>query len=181
MVLTTPRLLLREFVPDDWPAVLAYQSDPHYLRYYAWTERTAEEVQRFVASFVEQQQVQPRTKFQLAIVLREEERLIGNCGIRLDAADGRKAEIGYELAPTYWGRGLATEAARALIDFGFDTLRLHRIAAWCIAENVGSARVLEKLGMHQEGRVREAEWMKGRWWDSLLYGILDREWSTRTT
>ncbi len=179
MILTTPRLILREFADDDWPAVLAYQSDPQYLRYYSWSERTPEDVQHFVERFVEQQQAQPRTKFQLAIILRAEERLIGNCGLRLEADGPGKAEIGYELAPGYWRRGLATEAAHAMIDFGFGELRLHRISAWCIAENVGSARVLEKLGMRQEGYVRESEWMKGRWWETLLYGILDHEWATR--
>ncbi len=178
MILSTPRLILREFVADDWPAVLAYQSDPQYLRYYPWTERTAADVERFVAGFVAQQHEEPRTRFQLAIILRSEERLIGNCGIRLEAAGATKAEIGYELAPAYWGRGLATEAAHAIVDFGFRVLALHRVSAWCIAENSASTRVLEKLGLRQEGRVRESEWMKGRWWDTLLYGILDREWAS---
>jgi ribosomal-protein-alanine N-acetyltransferase len=56
---------------------------------------------------------------------------------------------------------------------------MHRIAAYCIAENVASARVLEKIGMTREGRFREHEWFKGRWWDTLCYAILDREWRAR--
>ena len=71
--------------------------------------------------------------------------------------------MGYELAPRYWGCGYATEAAAALLAFGFRELKLHRVWAQCIAENTASAHVLEKIGMRQEGRLREQERMQGRW------------------
>ena len=116
MVLTTERLLLREFVAEDWPAILAYQSDPRYLRYYEWTGRTPEEVQQFVRMFLEQQAEQPRRKFLLAVVLRADGRLIGSCGIRLKTSDAREGDIGYEVAPDEWGKGYATEAAHAIVD-----------------------------------------------------------------
>ncbi len=174
--LVTDRLLLREFVEKDWRAVLAYQSDARYLKYYPRTRRTAEQVRDFVRGFIEWQGERPRTKYQLAIVLRTEGQLIGTCGIRMETADFRRANIGYEIAPTYWGKGYATEAARAIVAFGFGELRLHRIWARCVAENAASYRVLEKVGMRREGRLREEEWMKGRWWDTLVYGILDHEW-----
>ncbi len=102
--------------------------------------------------------------------------MIGNCNIRQNKPADRVAEIGYEIAPAHWGNGYATEAARAILAFGFDELKLHRIAAGCIAENTGSAHVLEKLGMRLEGQLREQEWIKGRWWDARLYGILEHEW-----
>jgi len=70
----------------------------------------------------------------------------------------------------------ATEAARALLTFGFGQLRLHRIFATCDPANTASARVLEKIGMQREGLLREHEWVKGRWRDSFLYAILDHEW-----
>lgn len=180
MTLTTERLLLREFADDDWPAVLAYQSDPRYLRYYPWTERTAEDVQAFVQAFIEQQRQEPRLKFQLAIVLRAEGQLIGNCGLRQDSPDARQADIGYELDPAHWGHGYATEAARAMLRFGFEERGVHRIWAHCLAENIASARVLEKIGMTLEGRQRETQWFKSRWWDSLLYAILEQEWRGQT-
>jgi RimJ/RimL family protein N-acetyltransferase len=176
MILTTDRLVLREFVEDDWPAVLAYQNDPRYLRFYAWTRRTPEDVQAFVARFIAQQEREPRLKFQLAITLPTTGQLIGNAGIRIKTAGGHEADIGYELDPQHWGRGYAGEAARALVQFGFQDLRLHRISAQCLAENVASARVLEKLGMRLEGRLRDAEHFKGRYWDTLHYAILDHEW-----
>ena len=176
MRLTTERLVLREFNQDDWPDVLAYQSDPRYLRYYPWTERTPEDVGEFVHRFIAQQGEDPRTKFQLAIDLKSDTNLIGNCGIRMKSAGAHAADIGFELAPQHWGRGYATEAARAIVEFGFTELGLHRIWSWCIADNVASARVLEKLGMRLEGRLRENEYFKGRWWDTLMFAILDYEW-----
>lgn len=87
-----------------------------------------------------------------------------------------EADLGYELNPDYWGCGYATEAAAALIDWGFAQLGLHRVWAWCIADNARSARVLERLGMYLEGRQREKVWMGDRWADALLYGILVHEW-----
>lgn len=176
MIIATARLLLRDFAEDDWPAVLAYQSDPQYLRFYDWFSHTEEEVRSFVQRFIDWSQEHPRSKFQLAITMRGNGRVIGNCGIRMAKPEALEAEIGYELAPEYWGRGLASEAARAMVEFGFKDLKLHRVWARCVAENVASAHVLEKLGMRQEGRLRQHEWVKDRWMDTLLYGILEQEW-----
>jgi len=180
MILTTKRLVLRDFEEEDWPTVLAYQSDPRFLRYYHWTHRTEQNVREFVRMFIAQREEVPRTKFQLAITLASDGQLIGNCGIRMKTPGDREADLGYELNPRYWGNGYATEAASALLAFGFNHLRLHRVWAWCIAENAASARVLEKIGMRQEGRLRENEWMQGRWWDTLLYAILEQEWHFRS-
>lgn len=184
MILTTERLVLREFTMDDWPAVLAYQADPRYLRYYPPTHTTAEDARAFVRRFVRWQVERPRRRYQLAIVLKADGRLVGNCGIRASTADVPgdapfKADIGYEIAAPYWGQGYATEAARAMLAYGFETLKLHRIWARCVADNVASARVLEKLGMRLEGRLRDNERFKGRYWDTLLYSILAPEWRSQ--
>ncbi len=95
----------------------------------------------------------------------------------MDKAGATEADIGYELAGAQWGQGYATEAARALVHFGFTRLRVHRIWAACVAENSASAHVMEKLGMQLEGRQREKEYFKGRWWDTLVYSILEQEWA----
>jgi len=164
MILSTPRLLLRDFAADDWPAVLAYQRDPRYLRLYEWTGRTEADVRAFVNMFIEQQQQRPRTRYQLAITRRDDGRLIGNCGIRRSAADSHEAEIGYELAPDEWGHGYATEAVREIVRFGFEEMGLHRITAWTVADNTASARVLDRLV--------DKERYKGRYWDVLMYGMV---------
>ncbi len=179
MMLTTERLLLREFEESDWQPILAYQIDPLYLRYNPWSYRTPEDVRGFVRRFMYWSEEQPRRKFQFAIVLRAEGRLIGNGGIRMNASNTWEADLGYELDSRYWGRGYATEAAKALLAFGFGELKLHRIWAHCILENVASAHVLEKIGMRQEGLLYQNEWMKNRWWDTLQYAILDYEWQKK--
>ncbi len=176
MQLTTARLTLREFRPEDWEAVWRYQNEAAYLRYYPWTRRTAQDVQGFVKMFINWQAEQPRRKFQLAIDLTATGALIGNCGLRLETADAHEGDIGYELAPEHWGSGYATEAARELLRFGFADMGLHRIWSWCIADNAASANVLRKIGMREEGRQREKEFFKGRWWDTLLFGMLAEEW-----
>ena len=100
--ITTDHLVLREFVFDDWAAVLAYQQDPRYLRLYPWTDRTKADARDFVRMFVDWQVELPRRKFQLAITLPDGGRLIGNCGIRRKPENNWEADIGYELAPDYW-------------------------------------------------------------------------------
>jgi ribosomal-protein-alanine N-acetyltransferase len=160
MRIETARLALREFVEEDWRAVLAYQSDPRYLRYYIWEGRTEAEVRAFVGMFLGHQAARPRTKFQLAIETKADGRLIGNCGVRLPASGARIAEIGYELNPDEWGRGYATEAARAMLDFGFTEFALQRAWANCVVENTASARVLARLGMRRAPLLHTRQYFK---------------------
>ena len=176
MRLETPRLVLREYSEDDVPAVLAYQSDPRYLRYYPWDERTLEDVQRFVRTFIDWQIESPRRRFQLAVLLHETSQLIGSCGVRRKPDDDTEADIGFELSPEHWNRGYATEAATAMARLAFRDLGVRRLSSWCIAENTASSRVLEKLGMSQEGRVTSAEHFKGRDWDTLHFAMTREHW-----
>ncbi len=176
MELRTERLALREFAPDDWLEVYAYQNDPRYLEFYRWEHRSEPDVKAFVQMFLDWQRELPRTRFQLAITLPGSRRVIGNVGIRKRRVDSIQAELGYELDPREWGSGYATEAATAMLGWAFGELHLHRVMAYCIANNHNSIRVLEKLGMRQEGHLRESEYFKGRYWDTLIYGMLEDEW-----
>lgn len=176
MILTTERLLLREFEERDWQPTLQYQMDPEYLRFNPWSYRTELDVRSFIRMFMDWSRERPRRKYQVAIVLKENNQMIGNCGLRMNHAHAQMGEIGYELDRRYWGHGYATEAASAMLTLGFEQLHLHRIWAYCVAENTASAHVLERIGMHYEGCQRECEWMKGRWWDTRLYAVLEHEW-----
>ena len=167
MILTTERLLLREFLAQDWHAVLAYQSDPRFLPYAPWTHRLREDVERLVQDFIGWQHEQPRCKYQLAIVPQTTHLLIGTCGIRMATAHAQEAELGYELHPDSWGQGYATEAARTMLAFAFQTLRLQRVWAQCLPENTASVRVLARLGMRQERRLHQHTGCRtdgGAWW-----------------
>ena len=84
MRLETERLILRDFVEEDWQRAFEYESDPRYLRYYEWTERTPESVKEFIGWFLAHQTQTPRFKFQLAIVPKSDNLLIGSCGVRMD-------------------------------------------------------------------------------------------------
>ncbi len=175
-VARTERLVLRDFEEADWASVHSYASDPEVVRYMDWGPNTEKESRSFVSRAIAFQEVRPRRNYDLAIVLKKKERLIGGCGIHVSSPNNREGWIGYCLNRDFWGKGYATETAKALLKFGFDQLNLHRIFATCDQANVISARVLKKMGMKREGCLREHKWAKGEWRDSLLYAILDYEW-----
>ncbi|HVO61742.1 MAG TPA: GNAT family protein [Terriglobales bacterium] len=110
-----------------------------------------------------------------AITLAKEQKLIGGIGLRIHPQHPR-AELGYWLGRPYWGCGYATEASRAVVNYGFETLGLHRIYASAFRDNVASAKVLQRLGMQHEGRLREHVLKWGRFIDLEVYGILRSQW-----
>jgi RimJ/RimL family protein N-acetyltransferase len=122
---------------------------------------------------------QPRLDFDLAITLRDSGELIGGCGFHIAEPQNRAGWIGYILARACWGQGYATEAARALLYFGFAHCGLHRIWATCDPRNVASAHVLEKIGMQREGHLRENKLQRGTWRDSYLFAILVEEFRSQ--
>ena len=176
MFLQTERLVLREFIEADWPAVLAYHSTPGYQRFYPEIGCTESDARAFVSRFLQWQQEEPRSKYQWAVVLQRQARLIGNCGIRKNEPNSPAGEIGCELAQQHWGRGYPAELSGPLLRFGFEVLGLHRLYAHCLAENTAAVYWMEKLGMRQEGRLRENVYIRGQWHDTLVYGILRQEW-----
>ena len=176
--LTTERLVLRDFRESDWQAVHKYGSDPQVVRHVEFGPNTKEETRSFIKRAVASQKEEPRRSYELAVVLRAKDRLIGGCSIYISNPDHREGSIGYIFNRHFWRQGYATETARALLGFGFDKLGLHRIFSTCDPRNIASKRVLEKIGMQREGRLREHRWVKERWRDSFLYGILDHEWKT---
>lgn len=112
----------------------------------------------------------------LAIVLRDDACLVGAVGLKIER-DHDKAELGYWVGKPFWSCGYATEAARALLDYGFGELRLNRIHAAHMASNPSSGRVMEKLGMLYEGTARQDLKKWGRREDLVSYAILREDWS----
>lgn len=175
MLIASERLILREFTFEDWQPVLAYQSDSRYLQFCEWENRKRKDIEAFIQMFLEQQQQLPRIKFQLAVILKSEHKLIGNCGIRKENSFSDEAELGYEISPSYWGKGYATEAASNILKFGFEDLKLYRIYSRCIAENIASKTVLQKIGMKFKRKLPKNEFFKNRYWDTLEFEILKDE------
>ena len=110
-----------------------------------------------------------------AITLREADELVGCIGMGIKPRF-QHAEIGYWISVPYWNQGYATEAARAILQFGFETLGLHRIYATILVGNEASGRVQEKVGMKYEGRFREHYCRWGEWRDADFRAILASEW-----
>ena len=141
----TERLLLRPFTMDDLDAFFALRADADVMRYISSPTPTTLEGTRERLSQVIEQYGELGFGF-FAVVRQSDERLVGWCGLApIDSVP--EIEIGYGFAPDCWGRGYATEAARAIIKFGFEDLGLTRIVAVAFPENTGSTNVMKKLGM----------------------------------
>jgi RimJ/RimL family protein N-acetyltransferase len=141
-----------------------------------WGPNSESDTKNFIRRAIAHRSSRPRARYELAITLRTKGELIGGCGIEKRPAR-KDGVIGYCLNRAYWGRGYGTETAQALLDFGFSRLALHRITALCDPSNVQSNRVLEKAGMTLEGHLREDFPVRGEWRDTMIYGILQREWT----
>lgn len=171
------RVELRRFTEADLDAFVAYRTLPEVARYQSWdAPYPADAGAAFIAEMVAQHPDTPGEWFQFAVILRTTGELIGDCAACPDSDDPRQVEIGFSFAPAHQGHGYATEAVRVLLGYLFATRGKHRVNADCDARNGASARLLERLGMRQEGHLRESTWAKGEWTDDLLYAILGRDW-----
>ena len=174
LILSNERVVLREMVISDWIDVHRYASQAIVCQYQPWGPNTEEESEVFVSQVVEDSIKVPRRRFVFAIIYQEA--MIGAGELNIRDFTNRAGEVGYIVNPNYWGKGIATEVASLLIDFGFNELNMHRIYATCDPRNIGSAKVLDKVGMTREGRIRDDLLIKDGWRDSLLYSILENEW-----
>ena len=171
--LETERLILRKMVLNDAEAVFAYASDSEVSRYTLWeTHRSIEDSRAFLEFAT--QKYENGGEPDWGIVYRGNGCLVGACGLVNWEAEHARAEVGFVLSREYWGRGLMSEAVRAILRFGFERMNLNRIEARCIAENAASARVMEKAGMFYEGTLRQREYIKGTYRDIKLYAILKK-------
>ena len=172
--LQTDRLILRKTTPGDAEAVFAYASDPEVTRYVIWeTHRSIEDSRAFLDLATSKYESGGEPDW--GIVYKGDHRFVGTCGIVSWEPHHARAELGYALSRDYWGRGLMAEAVCAMISFGFNKMNLNRIEARCIAENVASARVMEKAGMIYEGTLRQRELIKGEHRDIKVYSVLRDE------
>ena len=177
--LITESLLLRDLKLEDFNAVHAYASNLENVRYMTWGPYDEAATRSFLDKCLERQNTAPRTSYDFAITLKETGRLIGSCGIHLND-EMRQAVMGWILHKDFWKQGYMPQALAAMLRYGFEVLRLHRMYAYCNTENYGTYRVMEKCGMR-----REAVFIKSKhgrpgidkeWFDEYLYAILADEW-----
>lgn len=176
--LATPRLCLRRFRDSDAEAFAGYRSDPAVARYQSWdAPYPLERARRFVAAMATEPGDLPGEWLQLAVTLAGDDALVGDCAFAPQSEEPRTVEIGFTIAPEHQGRGYAREAVSSLLGYLFDQLGKHRVTASCDPRNLPSVRVLEAVGMRQEGHLVDSTWAKGEWSDDLLFALLRREWS----
>ncbi|HVZ95091.1 MAG TPA: GNAT family protein [Phycisphaerales bacterium] len=175
--LETERLLLRRFEERDAPDIARSCNDYDIASNllstpYPYTLDNARDwIPQSHAHWDE------KSSLNFAVARRADDALVGSIGFKL-APEHHRAEIGYWFARDHWGRGYATEAARRLIDFGFESLGLHRIFAYHYHWNPASGRVLEKCGLKHEGIMRQHITRLGRVADSIMFAILRDEWES---
>ncbi|MFG3053457.1 GNAT family N-acetyltransferase [Kitasatospora sp. NPDC048239] len=171
-----PLVTLRELVVGDWRAVHAFAGLPEACRYQAWGPNTEEQTRAFVQDAVDARLQSPQTRFAYAACLGDD--LIGIGELKVRSRAHRQGEISYLVHPRVWGRGVGTAIGGQLLARGFSQLGLHRIYATCDPRNLGSSRVLGRLGMTREGRHRHTALIRDGWRDSEVFGILDEEWAS---
>lgn len=177
----TERLVLRAFRKSDLDEVAAYLALPEVQRYLDWKARDKEEAKSALDSMIREQRMhRPGDAISLAIVRKGDDRLIGHISLRWVDATAGQAEIRFIVSPDARHHGYAREAARAVLDLGFDGLGMHRVFARCSARNESSAKLLKRLGMRLEAHYREHALFQGEWDEELHFAILDREWGRGT-
>lgn len=176
--LETRRLTLRPFTEADTDGIFALQSNAHVLRYWdsvPWADRARAD--RFIATCA--QMAQDGMGIRLAIDRKSDGAFIGWCCFVKWNPEFRSGSVGYCFEEAAWGQGYATEATGGLLQWAFDSLPLNRVEAESDTRNIGSGRVLERLGFLREGTKREDCIVNGDVSDTWIYGLLRREWESR--
>jgi ribosomal-protein-alanine N-acetyltransferase len=177
MQLECDRVLLRDFRADDLTAYQRLHADTRYLQYYAPDVADPESQRRLVGRFVETALANPRRDFTLAIIERAGSQLIGVGSLRTDGQADGQGEFGFGLSADFWGRGLAAEAARALLQFGFHALKLTEIRGRSVTQNLRVTRLVSALGFKRLRECEGAEWMRSRGWTHTEWSLTKPTWT----
>lgn len=169
--LETQRLLLRRVTLDDAPQVFKLRSNPESMKYVPRPLVENIEQARDHINLIDSR-INENQGINWAITMRGNNELIGIIGHYKIKPESFRAEVGYMVLPEFAGKGISSEALSAVVDYGFDTMKLHSIEAIIDPDNLASARVLEKNRFRKEGHFRENEFYDGRFIDSVFYSRL---------
>ena len=173
----TPRIFLRQISDADVDAFYTVYSNPEVMRYWSTPplpnrDAASKQIAEIHEGF------KRRELLKWAIALRDNDMLIGTATLFHPDFSNRRSEIGYALGRAQWGNGYMQETLKAVIDFAFEKLELHRIEADVDPRNTASIRTLERLGFQREGYLRERWQVNGEIQDALFYGLLRPEWKS---
>lgn len=173
----TARLKLREIADEDTPRLHSVWTDPLVTRYLVLDPFTDLSQTREMISLLKG--LHPSGEgFRWVLFLAVERETIGTCGFHNWNKEHARAEIGYEMDSRYWGKGLMSEAVRAVTDYGFTRMGLNRIEAFVSVGNRKSLSFLERNGFIFEGTLRQYELARGRYQDQWICSLLKQDWLT---
>lgn len=133
------------------------------------------ETKSVITKWIEENQQEEILNYTFIIEENIIKKAIGLFGLKLGAKKYNRAEVWYKIHPDYWNKGYATEVLNTMLTYCFKELKLHRIQAGCAVENIGSIKVLEKVGFILEGRCRQILPLKKGWSDNFEYAILESD------
>jgi RimJ/RimL family protein N-acetyltransferase len=169
------KINLRKLRKSDAPFLYQNANDKEVTRYTTLPYPCKlERVQEFIKET--HPKIRKETAYELGIELKETGQIIGVMSLMHIDPASKNAEAGYWLGKKYWGQGLAKEALKLILEFGFKKLELIRIYARVMHPNIASARLLERCGLKYEGRMRKSTFTNGKWMDDLMYAILREEY-----
>ena len=175
----TARLVLRRFVPADFAAFADWHRRAEVYRYLYQPPPEPEAVRAKFAAALQGPFASDGDELRLAVTPRQGGSALGQVKLRIASRAALQGEIGYIFHPDAGGRGYATEAVAALLDFGFAECGFHRLFARLDPENRGSVGVVERLGLRCEAHFRQNDRFAGRWGDEMVYAVLRGEWEER--
>ena len=177
--LETSRLVIREIEDADALAFHEYMQLEDYWRHIPMDPPTQESTAARVRRWSLARSHEPRKDFYLAVTEKPPGKVVGEALLFVRSVEWRQGEIGWGLSADRAGRGLGTEIGAAMLRLAFGALHLHRVYAQCRVENFASRRIMEKLGMREEGVLRENVFARGSWWSSVQCSILATEYVGR--
>lgn len=175
----TERLRIRHLRLSDTPDFHVYRSNPEVTKYQGFEVMSLAEAEAFIQENTAYSFGKAGQWIQYGIAKLENNRLLGDCAIKLDAFDTRIAEIGITISHLEQRKGFAKEAMLGILAFLFDTKNIHRLVEIVDTENIASINLLKSLGFRQEGHFIENIFFKGKWASELQFAMLKREWKQK--
>ena len=175
MELETKRIIIRPITLADKNEIFEYRSDTETNKYQGWIPKTIHDVEIFIGK-ISTKFNEPDTWFQLVIIEKKTQKIIGDLGIHFFDSDNKQVEIGCTLNNDFQNKGYATESTKIVIDYLFKRLNKHRIITSIDPNNINSIRLVERIGFRKEAHFIKSLLVNGKWVDDLIYALIEKDW-----
>jgi len=179
MEIETTRTLIRTIKPSDNKGIFEYRKDAETNKFQSWIPENIKEVDDFIINLTKQIN-EPDTWYQLAVVDKSSNQIIGDIGIHFLGAPNLQCELGITLSKKIHGKGYATEALKGVVSYLFNDLNKHRIKASIDPGNKKSIQLFERLGFRKEAHFKKSLFINGAWVDDVIYAMLKEEWKSKS-